>query len=589
MTYRLVSSPIADRTAALICIAALALAGCGGKDEGNASAAYTATFAPPAFSGSITVAGNPQPWSTTVTFDRAPDAAVNLGIVDVNGVASPGSVTVTPQGSGSYRIILSTSESLAAGSYSGNLQLRACRDSVATCAQPLKGSPWQLPYSLSALPSLASVENQCSSLDAQRTWVRSYVNEAYLWYREVPAADPTAFSTPQAYFEALRVRTPTASGKPRDRFSFAIDSATFNAANAGQLIAYGMQPRLDTADGLVRVAYVEPGSPAAGAGVARGDTLVSIDGQLVSDTAGPEIQAALFPPAAGQTRTFTLRSVSGVQRTVDMTSAVIAVSPVLTSQVLNMGGARIGYVVFNGFVLSAQDQLIAAIGSLRSAGIDDLVLDLRYNGGGLVAIAAQIGYMIGGQATEGKVFERSRANEKRVVDNSDENAVLPFLRFRYDIATDAETGVPLPTLNLRRVFVLTTEDTCSSSESLINGLRGVDIEVITVGSTTCGKPYGFTPKDNCGISYLPVEFEGVNAKGFGDYADGFAPTCAAADDLSRPLGDPAEGMLAAALSRRATGHCPATAQARMKASGQPAASGARLLRSPVQENKYRLR
>jgi carboxyl-terminal processing protease len=589
MTYRLVGSPIADRTAALICTAAFALAGCGGKDEGNAGAAYTATFAPPALSGSITVAGNPQPWNTTVTFDRAPDAAVNLGIVDVNGVASPGSVTVTPQGGGSYRIALSTSGSLAAGNYRGNLQLRACRDSVTTCAQPLPGSPWQLPYSLSALPSLASVENQCSSLDAQRTWVRSYVNEAYLWYREVPAADPTAFSTPQAYFEALRVRTPTASGKPRDQFSFATDTAAFNAVNAGLLIGYGIQPMLD-ADGRVRVAYVEPGSPAAVAGVARGDTIVSIDGQLSSDGAGPEIQAALFPPAAGQTRAFTVRSVSGAQRTVDLTSAVIAVSPVLTSQVLNMGGARIGYVVFNGFVLSAQDQLIAAIGSLRSAGIDDLVLDLRYNGGGLVAIAAQIGYMIGGQATEGKVFERSRANEKRVVDNSDENAVLPFVRFRYDLAADAETSVALPTLNLRRVFMLTTEGTCSASESLINGLRGVDIEVITVGSTTCGKPYGFTPRDNCGISYLPVEFEGVNAKGFGDYADGFTPTCSVSDDLSRQLGDPAEGMLAAALARRATGQCPATAQARsVKAGGQPAAPGARLLRSPVQENKYRLR
>ena len=97
-------------------------------------------------------------------------------------------------------------------------------------------------------------------------------------------------------------------------------------------------------------------------------------------------------------------------------------------------------------------------------------------------------------------------------------------------------------------------------------------DVQLIGSGTCGKPYGFTPKDNCGVSYFPIEFRGINAKGFGDYADGFAPTsgaptdtnlpgCSASDDLDKPLGNTSERMLSAALTRAATGSCPASATA----------------------------
>jgi len=96
---------------------------------------------------------------------------------------------------------------------------------------------------------------------------------------------------------------------------------------------------------------------------------------------------------------------------------------------------------------------------------------------------------------------------------------------------------------------------------VINGLRGVDVKVDLVGGTTCGKPYGFTPVDNCGTTYFSIQFQSVNAKGFGDYADGFAPTCTVADDMTHALGDPAEGMLAAALSYRANNACPATTAA----------------------------
>ena len=118
------------------------------------------------------------------------------------------------------------------------------------------------------------------------------------------------------------------------------------------------------------------------------------------------------------------------------------------------------------------------------------------------------------------------------------------------------------------MFVLTTASTCSASESIINSLRGVNIQVIEVGSTTCGKPYGFYPADNCGVTYFTIEFQGINAQGFGDYPDGFTPQntvategvllpgCSVADDFTHALGDSAEGLLASALSYQSSGACP---------------------------------
>src|SRR4029453_19331412 len=132
----------------------------------------------------------------------------------------------------------------------------------------------------------------------------------------------------------------------------------------------------------------------------------------------------------------------------------------------------------------------------------------------------------------------------------------------------AANGTALPQLNLPRVFVLTGSGTCSASESIINSLQGVDVEVIQVGSTTCGKPYGFYPQDNCGTTSFSIEFRGENNKGFGEYPDGFFPAntvsnvgavvtgCSVGDDYAHALGDPLEGRFAAALAYRQTMLCP---------------------------------
>ena len=254
-------------------------------------------------------------------------------------------------------------------------------------------------------------------------------------------------------------------------------------------------------------------------------------------------------------------------------------------------------MVFNDHLATAEAQLVEAVNYFKTQGIDDLVLDVRYNGGGYLYIASELAYMIAGPTrTQNKVFEQLSFNAKRVADNNDPGARETFR------ASSRTTGSPLPDLNLSRVYVIAQSGTCSASESIINGLRGVDVDVRLIGSGTCGKPYGFYAKDNCGISYFPIEFKGVNAKGFGDYADGFVPNgagptgiagCSVADDLSHPLGDPSEAMLATALGYRSTSVCPvlSVGQAQALAAGRAganAASSGFMVRGPARENRLML-
>ncbi len=223
---------------------------------------------------------------------------------------------------------------------------------------------------------------------------------------------------------------------------------------------------------------------------------------------------------------------------------------------------KVGYLTFNSHTSASERQIIDAIHTLKAAKVTDLVLDLRYNGGGYLAIASEVAFMIAGPAnTTNKVFERLQFNDKRNINLS---AGFPTQAQGFSAASNEV----LPTLGLKRVTIITTASTCSASESIINGLRGVDIEVTLIGSQTCGKPYGFYATPNCGTTYFAVEFQGVNNKGFGDFADGFAPTCPAADDLGHALGDTDEGMLAAALYQRQYQACP-MAGARATVSDSP--------------------
>jgi carboxyl-terminal processing protease len=442
------------------------------------------------------------------------------------------------------------------------------------------------------------------TLSTEKAWLYSYVNQAYLWWDEIPAvnADASTYSNTadvegslDKYFQALKSPLFTASGKRKDEFSFTYPTKAWkDLSQSGASSGYGIEWYFGspTPPRGLRVAFVEPNSPAAVAGVRRGDILVTADG--VSADVGTEsgvaaLNAALFPSSNGSSHSFSFIPVAGGTRNLNLTSATVIKTPVPSTQVLTTGaGRRVGYILFNDHIASAEGQLITAVNTLRDAAVQDLVLDLRYNGGGYLYIASELAYMVAGSArTSGQVFEQLQYNSKRIAETNSADARTPFYNTScyLDSSFNCTRQEPLPTLNLNRVYVLASSSTCSASEAIVNGLRGVNVEVVMIGNTTCGKPYGFTAKDNCGISYFPIEFKGTNAKGFGDYADGFSATCPAKDDYSRALGDPAEGQLAAALYRLDNGVCnPALGRAAPAAAGSSAPKGG-LLRGPERENR----
>lgn len=453
------------------------------------------------------------------------------------------------------------------------------------------------------------------TLADEKSWVSSYMDEAYLWYKEIPQVDPAlaAYNVSPtqvalgAWFEALKTPVTTPSGAKKDRYSFTLSTAQWNAlSQSGVVSGYGIEWTVasPTPPRNARVAYVEAQSQAASAGVARGDSVltVTVDGaeiDFVNTTNVAEIDKlnqVIFAPTQGQQTAFRLRSNGGAERSVQLTASQVTTTPVKEAKVIDAGGSNVGYLLFNDFILPGEGPLKTAMENFRNANVRDLILDLRYNGGGYLYMASQLAYMIAPPArTAGKTFERSVYSDKRGAATSSASSNLQFFGVSSGVAgSNTAAGSSLPSLALERVYVLTTGGTCSASESVINGLRGVDIEVIVLGASTCGKPYGFTAKDNCGLSYFPVEFQGVNEKGFGDFAGGFLPTCPVDDDLNNPLGSQSEGLLAAALAYREGGSCAAIAAggSALKSiphgssgSASPAVPGT-LVRPPARSNKY---
>ncbi len=418
----------------------------------------------------------------------------------------------------------------------------------------------------------------------ENNFLRSYSNDTYLWYDEIVDRNPASFDDPLTYFDMLQTDELTVSGTRKDRFHFTLPTDEwFELSQSGVGAGYGVQWVLLSSSPPRRVlaAYTDPNTPATAAGIARGAEVLEVDGvDVINGSDVDTLNDGLFPAGADETHVFRVRDPDGTERDVTMTSATLASAPVQNVQSIPTPTGNVGYLQFNEHISTAEGQLTAAVAQLAADSVTDLVIDIRYNGGGFLYIASELAYMVAGaNATGGRIFETLSFNDKHPSTNPVTGEALSPIPF-FNTSTG---GQPLPTLNLPRVFVLTGPGTCSASESVINSLRGVDIEVIQVGSTTCGKPYGFYPTDNCGTTYFTIQFRGENDKGFGDYADGFSPQnasltttplpgCQVADDFTRELGDPLEARLATALAYRDGQPCPAPTSVRLPGLAKTAAA-----------------
>ncbi len=402
---------------------------------------------------------------------------------------------------------------------------------AAQCASPRSGTD---PATGKAYPDKAG------STPAENNWLRSWTHDLYLWYREVPDLNPASYSTTADYFNVLKTSATTPSGNPKDKFHFTYPTTQWEAlSQSGVEAGYGAQfviiasrpPR------QVVVAYTQPNSPATAPSVnlARGAQVLTVDGvDLVnaSDSVSiDKLNAGLFPSAPGGSHTFSILDLGAASpRTVTMVATNVTETPVQNVGTIGTRAGTVGYMLFNDHIATAEPQLISAFSQLQGAGVSDLVLDIRYNGGGYLDIASEVAYMIAGpDPTTGQGFEKTVFNDKYpTTDPVTGERLTPVPFHNTSQGFSGPQGQPLPTLSLPRVFVVSSPNTCSASEAIMNGLRGVGVQVIQIGTTTCGKPYGFYPQ---------------------------------ADDFSHALGDPAEARLSAALGYLANQSCPAPAAA----------------------------
>ena len=381
--------------------------------------------------------------------------------------------------------------------------------------------------------------SSCSSISSQNLWVRTQLNTYYYWYQNLPNLNPVNYPSPEAYLEAVRYR-------PIDNHYSFITSAASNDSyyNDSQTIAFGFVNQQTSSEVVVLQVY--PGSPASEAGLERGDRITQVNGQSVAALAAAgTVNAAFGPSEAGVSAEIVFTKPDGEGRQARMVKRLITVPSVSLTSAVGVDGRRIGYLNFKAFVRPSEAALNDAFAALRAAGINELVLDLRYNGGGLVSIAEHLSSLVGGTRTSGQVLFTQVHNNK-LAPTWDETA-----RF-----TNPEQA-----LNLDRLFVITTRGSASASELVINSLRPY-MPVVVIGDTTYGKPVGQYGLTFCDKVLYPVAFTIRNANNEGDYFDGIPPTCAAADDTGHQLGDVAEASFAEAVTYIRTGACsPSTATA----------------------------
>lgn len=399
----------------------------------------------------------------------------------------------------------------------------------------------------------------CSVAD-QQAWLQTEFNDWYFWYAISPNPPASSFSTVDGFFNAL-LFTGSPPTFPPDRWSYYQSTESFNRTfGDGQTLGYGVRVAGLETDGdatqPLYIRYIDPGSPAATAGLARGDELLSINGTSAASLITAGDFSALAPADEGDTVTLRVRTGAGATRDLTLTASIFDLTPVPRTFVqTSPGGRRVGYVLIDLMVSQVNAPLDAAFSNFVAAGVQEVVLDLRYNGGGLVSVASDVGAYVGGARTAGAVFSRLLYNDKQAAANN----------------TNFLFGNPAAALGLGRVYVLTGPRTCSASEQVINALRPF-VDVVTVGDTTCGKPVGFLPQSYCGQTYSIVKFESVNAASEGRYFDGFNASCPVAENFTRPMAGSGDPLWQAALTHADTGTCPVVV----------AGSAARALKAPAQ-------
>ncbi|NNF60963.1 MAG: hypothetical protein HKO55_10410 [Gammaproteobacteria bacterium] len=393
-------------------------------------------------------------------------------------------------------------------------------------------------------PINAVLPDDCSVI-AQNRFVSDVMKDIYYWVDEMPELDPDLFASPQELLNALLF-------SELDRFSVIADAAAEDAFfSNSQFIGIGMGILLTGGDTL-QVTQTFSDGPARAAGIDRGFSILEINGQTIAEAvAGDGVSAAFGPDREGAQVNLRYTDLAGTEMQATLFKAIVTIDTVSAQAVFDVDGRTTGYLKFRNFVEPSFDALASTFADLQQQGVTELVLDLRYNSGGLISVANYLAGLLGGQVTAGEVFTRRVHN----MQNADRNLTTNFV-------DEADA------LDLNRVVIITSGSTASASELIINGLDPF-IDVWLVGDDTVGKPVGSYGFSFCDKVLRPISFANENAVGNTDFFAGFAVDCPAADELERALGDPLEASLAEALYVIDNNACSLSARSREKSRYTP--------------------
>ncbi|MDB4223180.1 S41 family peptidase [Granulosicoccus sp.] len=386
-------------------------------------------------------------------------------------------------------------------------------------------------------PTLPLDPNSCE-IAAQNQWVYDNMLDYYLFYDQVPQVDPQSYSTSEELLRATRF-------EERDPYSYIADASTSALRfDEGRTFGLGYRWGRDD-DDAPRLISVANDSPFGRAGLERGDIIVSVNDILWNEFPGEEFTATVVgSPDAPVTSIWKIeKRDTGEIVEVQITTAEYAINTVLHKQYFinaNYNG-KTGYLAFSAFLNTSREELNAVFEEFNNSNITDLVLDLRYNGGGRISIAEHLASLIAGNSQTNKVLYDYKFNDKYTTNN-------------FSLNVQNNVG----DLGLSRVIILTRGNTASASEIVISGLKP-HMEVVTIGSTTSGKPYIQSGRNRCGRQLNAIEAEGINAVGVSVFG-GIPATCYAADDRTRNFGidvetGKLEGMLESALDYVVYGDC----------------------------------
>ncbi|MGX5687797.1 S41 family peptidase [Arcticibacter tournemirensis] len=410
-----------------------------------------------------------------------------------------------------------------------------------------------------------------------------YARETYLWNDALPSSyksfNPRQYSSFTDELSALKSYKRSSAGRPLDKYSF-IDQGEVSdeigegiSGDYGFFVGYnGLDDGYDPLD--LRINYVYEGSPAGVAGLSRGDQILEINGN--SNLNGRVdaninfLNNALFGP--DRTINLRVRKKDNSIADVSVTKARYNINPILASNVFSVGSKKVGYFVLNSFVqVSGSDtdaptpfktQLDAVLNNFQSQNITELVVDLRYNGGGSVETANYLADWFVPAGKSGTVMHVDHFNQTMqsgkatILKNQKflyEGKEASYFDFSFAASQNTTKFSKKGSLGLSRIYFLVTDNSASASELLINSLAPV-MDVKLIGHPTYGKPVGFFAIhiDKYDL-YIP-QFQTKNQLGAGDYFDGLSVNKELNDDITKAFGDPTERYLASALAYSASGN-----------------------------------